>query len=244
MLIVEYDGTSYHGFQRQKGLTTIQGEMEKAIGLLTGGEVRLAAASRTDAGAHAKGQVVNFHTERTYPAQTWVEGLNFYLPGNIVVLEAREVREGFHARRSARSREYRYLVLNRRVPSPFLRFRAYHFPYSLDLEAMQEAATFLVGSHDFAAFCSLKEGRGRNARRRILGVDIHREGELVVFDFVGDSFLPQQVRTMVGTLLLVGAGRMGVSGFQQVLQGRDRSQAGPTAPAWGLYLMRVNYQGD
>ncbi|MDP2728349.1 MAG: tRNA pseudouridine synthase A, partial [Dehalococcoidia bacterium] len=148
MLVLEYDGTGYHGFQKQSGVPTIQGELERAVRQLTSQTVRTSGASRTDAGAHSLGQVVSFHTTASLPVSTWVRALNFYLPEDIVVREAREVDETFHARRSAVSREYRYSVWNRAVPSPFWQRYAYHLPYALDLAAMQTATSAMIGIHD------------------------------------------------------------------------------------------------
>ncbi len=241
MLVLEYEGTRYHGFQKQAGASTIQGELEEAVKRLTGQEVRTSGASRTDAGAHALWQVVTFQTTASLAVRTWIQALNFYLPEDIVVKEAREVDEGFHARRSATSREYRYRVWNREVPSPFWRRYAHHFPYALDICAMKEASAALVGTHDFRAFASVKGTTGRSAKRRLVEASVERDGALVGFRFVGNAFLPQQVRTMVGTLLEIGSGRAGTKEISRLLESGVRSQAGPTAPACGLCLVKVNY---
>lgn len=241
MLVLEYDGTAYHGFQKQAGASTIQGELERALRRLTGQAVRTVGASRTDAGAHAFGQVASFYTTASFPPSTWVRALDFYLPQDIVVVEAREMDETFHARRSATSREYSYRVWNRPAASPFWRRYAYHFPYALDLEPMKEATAALVGIHDFTAFASVKGTQGRSARRRLMQASVQRDGDIVDFWFVGDAFLPQQVRTMVGTLLEVGARRTEPQEMHRLLESGERLQAGPTAPACGLCLVRVNY---
>lgn len=241
MLVLEYEGTRYHGFQKQGGAPTIQGTLEEALRRLTGQAARTSGASRTDAGAHALCQVVSFHSAASLPARTWVQALNFYLPEDIVVKEAKEVDEGFHARRSATSREYRYCVWNRAVPSPFWRRYVHHVSYALDIQSMKEASADLVGAHDFRAFASVKGTTGRSARRRIMEASVERDGDIIGFRFVGNGFLPQQVRTMVGTLLEIGSGKTGPGEISRLLQSGERPQAGPTAPACGLCLVKVNY---
>lgn len=240
-LVLEYEGTRYHGFQKQAGAPTVQGSLEEAVKRLTGQAVRTSGASRTDAGAHALGQVASFETTATLSTRTWVQALNFYLPEDIVVREAEAVGEGFHARRSATSREYKYRVWNRSVPSPFWRRYAHHFPYTLDTESMAEASTALVGAHDFRAFASVKGTGGRSAWRRITEASVERKGDMVEFRFVGNAFLPQQVRTMVGTLLGIGSGKAGPQEIGRLLESGERPQAGPTAPACGLCLVKVYY---
>jgi len=241
MLVLEYDGTSYHGFQKQSSAPTIQGELEKALKRLTGRTLRTSGASRTDAGAHALGQVVSFHTEASFPPRTWVGALGFYLPEDIVVTEARLVEDGFHARRSARSREYCYRVWNRPVPSPFWSRYSHHVPYSLDVPAMEAGIPALVGVHDFSAFASVKGTRGKSSTRRITEAAVQRDNQMIKFRFVGNAFLPQQIRSMVGTLLEIGSGKTGSDEMASLLESGDRFQAGPTAPACGLCLVKVNY---
>ncbi|MDO8689320.1 MAG: tRNA pseudouridine(38-40) synthase TruA [Dehalococcoidia bacterium] len=241
MLVLEYDGAGYHGFQKQVGAVSIQGELEKALKKLTGVALRTSGASRTDAGAHALGQVVSFHTEASFPPQTWVRALAFYLPQDIAVIEARVVDDTFHARRSAKTREYRYSVWNRPVPSPFRRRYSHHVPYSLSVDAMKEAASAFVGIHDFRAFASVKGTRGKSSMRMVKEASVSSAGDMISFRFVGNAFLPQQVRTMVGTLLEVGSGKMAPGVIGNLLESGERFQAGPTAPACGLCLVKVNY---
>lgn len=240
MLVLEYEGARYHGFQKQAGVPTIQGELEQAVKRLTGQACRTYGASRTDAGAHALWQVVSFQTTASFPDYTWVRGLNYYLPEDIVVKEAKEVDDSFHARRSATSREYRYHVWNRIAPSPFWRRYAHYFPLALDLIIMNEAAAAFVGVHDFGAFASTKGTHGRTIRQ-VMEASVKRADDVVGFRFVGNAFLPQQVRTMVGTLLEIGRGKRPPQDINLLLESRDRTQAGATAPACGLCLTKVNY---
>ncbi|MBI2863443.1 MAG: tRNA pseudouridine(38-40) synthase TruA [Chloroflexi bacterium] len=242
-LEMEYDGSAYFGFQLQPDRTTIQGELETALYKLTGETLRVKAAGRTDTGVHAKGQVVSFSTTSVYPVSQFVGALNFYLPDDIVVRTAAEVRPDFDARRSATRRHYRYYLLNRRSPSPFWRRYAFHVPARLDLASMKTAAGFLVGQHDFAAFAG-REAKGRSTRREVLEERLEREGELITFDISADAFVAHQVRNMVGTLLWVGTGKLSVPEFIQVLAGRDRKAAGPAAPPHGLWFVKVDYPAD
>ncbi len=241
MLVLEYDGAGYHGFQKQVGAPSIQGELEEALRKLTGVAWRTSGASRTDAGAHALGQVVSFRTEASFPPDTWVRALGFYLPQDIAVTEARVVEDTFHARRSARTREYRYSVWNRHMPSPFWRRYSHHVPYSISVDAMNEAASAFVGIHDFRAFASTRGAKGKSSVRMVKEASVSRSGDMISFRFVGNAFLPQQVRTMVGTLLEVGSGKMGPGAIRDLLESGERFQAGPTAPACGLCLIKVNY---
>ena len=241
MLVLEYDGTRYHGFQIQAmGVPTVQGELERALRQVTGLATRVAGAGRTDRGVHAAGQVTSFRTRSTLPAGVLQRALNAVLPSDVAVLAAVDVPPEFHARFSARSREYRYTILNRPVRSPLERYFTCHVATPLDVEAMAEAAQELVGEHDFASFAGAGEEE-MSTLRRVLVADCHREDAKVFVDMVADAFLPHMVRNIVGTLLRVGMGRLSLAGFREILVARQRSQAGPTAPAHGLCLMRVNY---
>ena len=241
VLIIEYEGTRYHGFQLQAKLPTIQGEIEKALGKLTGKRHRVMAASRTDAGVHAKGQVASFKTESTLPLLTFVKGLNYYLPKDIAVKAAHRVDNSFNVRRDALSREYSYHILNSSTPSPLRRDFSYLVGGHLDIEAMNEVCQALLGEHDFASFASCIEGRVKSTVRNVYRVGMEREGELVVFNMVANSFLPHQVRNTVGLLIKIGLGRVSMSEFYGIIEARKPGLAGPTALARGLCLMRVNY---
>jgi tRNA pseudouridine38-40 synthase len=241
ILIIEYEGTRYHGFQVQAKLPTIQGEMERALGKLTGQRRRVMAASRTDAGVHARGQVVSFRTGSHLPVLTFVSGLNHYLPGDIAVKAAYRVGSSVNLRRDAVSREYRYCILNSPTRSPIRRQFAYCVPGELNIETMNEACRVLVGEHDFASFASQMDVGRKGTVRNVYRARVEREEELVVFNMVANSFLPHQVRNTVGVLLKVGLGRMNIGEVLGIMEARKPGLAGPTVPACGLCLERVNY---
>lgn len=237
-LVLEYDGSRYHGFQFQANAPTIQAELEGAIAWLSGEALRVVAASRTDAGVHAKGQVVSFRTRAPFPPAVWVKGLNFYLPPDIAVREAYEVAEDFDVRRRATSREYCYYILNRPTRSPLKRGSAYFCPHPLDLEAMNRACGGLLGEQDLASFTPLPVPR---TVRTVHRAGVERWGEMVVFRMEASSFLPHQVRHTIGSLLRVGRGRLGVGDFLALTRAAAPGRAGPALPPAGLYLMKVNY---
>ena len=242
VLIVEYDGTRYHGFQLQVNLPTIQRELEKALGKLTGERTRVLAASRTDAGVHAKGQVVSFRTRAHHSLETFIKALNYYLPRDIAVKAAHRVKDSFNARRHAVSREYNYYILNSQTRSP-LRERFYYLVTGhLDIDAMNQACQVLIGEHDFASFVNNKEVAAKSTVRKVYRAEMRKDGELAVFNMVANSFLMHQVRNTVGTLIRVGLGKMSGDEFYSILEAKKPGLAWPTAPARGLCLMQVNYE--
>ncbi len=241
ILIIEYEGTRYHGFQWQAKLPTIQGEMERALGKLTGERRRVMAASRTDAGVHARGQVVSSRTGSPLPAATFVSGLNHYLPGDIAVKAAYRVGDSVNVRRDAVSREYNYCILNSPTRSPIRRQFSYLVAGALDIEVMNKACQVLVGEHDFASFASQMGVERKSTVRNVYRARVEREEELVVFNMVANSFLPHQVRNTVGVLLKVGLGKMNMDKVLGIMEARKPGLAGPTVPACGLCLERVNY---
>lgn len=242
-LIVAYDGTNYHGFQEQRGtgLPTVQETLEKCLSRLAGRRVQVIGAGRTDAGVHARGQVVNFNAEGwPIPVERIPLAMNGVLPGDIVVTGAEEVAGDFHARFSARSKTYRYSIWNDRLPSPFHRLYSYFLPVPLDLEAMSRASAYLLGRHDFKCFQAA--GSAVTDTVRVLWrADIRREGPLVQFIFQGNGFLYNMVRIMVGTLVQVGTGKISPERVKLILESRDRIEAGPTMPPRGLCLEQVEY---
>ncbi|WP_245574372.1 tRNA pseudouridine(38-40) synthase TruA [Desulfovirgula thermocuniculi] len=245
-LTIAYDGTNYHGFQEQRGtgLPTVQEVLEGCLLALTGRAVRVTGASRTDAGVHARGQVVNFDAAGwSIPVERIPLALNGLLPEDIAVLAAEEVPPHFHARFSARAKVYRYTIYNSRIPSPFWRLYSYFVPRPLDVAAMQEAGSYLVGRHDFASFQAAGAATKQTVRT-LFQVEVARENELVHLLFRGDGFLYHMVRIMVGTLIEVGLGKREPREVLDILAARDRRAAGPTAPPHGLCLERVEYDLD
>jgi tRNA pseudouridine38-40 synthase len=244
-LTLEYDGTDFAGSQYQSDVRTVQGELEGAWRRLTGKTVRWSFAGRTDAGVHARGQIANARTETQHDLQTIQRGLNALLARDVAVREAREVPSEFHARFSAWRRDYRYVVLNEPWPAPLLRERALHVPESLDVASMDRAVGLLRGSHDFAAFGAAVSG----STVRLCYAASCRSGEydgrrIVTIEIAANGFLRHMVRTVVGTLLLVGRGRLPASDMGEILARRDRAAAGPAAAPHGLYLETVWYAGD
>lgn len=239
--VVEYEGTRYYGFQLQASLPTIQGEIEKALRKLTGEKIRVMAASRTDTGVHAMGQVVSFRTRSSLPPQTFINGLNYYLPSDIAVKAAYRVSDSFNVRREALSREYNYYILNSPTRSPLRENSCYLVAGYLDIEAMNRACEALTGKHDFASFASSIKAGEKATVRMVYRAKAEREGELVVFNMMASSFLTHQVRNTVGALIRVGLGKMPADEFYSIIEAKELGLAGPTAPAHGLYLMRVNY---
>ena len=220
-------------------MPTIQGEVELSLYRLTGEWLRIVGAGRTDAGVHARGQVVSFSTGAELALESLVGGLNFYLPLDIAVSAAYRVSDDFDARRCALSREYRYTVFNSRARSSWERGHAFQVVAPLDIGAMDEACRLLVGRRDFAPFAGPVAGGG--TVRSMFRAEVGREGKLVFFDLVADSFLPQQVRRTVGALLRVGTGRMGVEEFRGMADSGVAGLAKEAAPARGLCLVRVEY---
>lgn len=240
VLVVEYDGSQYCGFQWQVNLPTVQAALEQAIQKLTRESSRVIAASRTDAGVHAKGQVVSFRTKSALPPETFVRALNHYLPEDVAVEGACRVSADFNVRRDALSRDYDYCILNSPTRSPVAKGFAYLVANKLNVEIMNKACHFLEGEHDFASFAT-SLGKLRSTVRNVYEAEVTRQGKLVTFHVVANSFLPHQVRNTVGLLIRVGLGKVGLEEFCRIMEAKTLGLAGPTAPAHGLCLTRVNY---
>lgn len=239
-LTIEYDGTDFHGWQVQPATRTVQGVLEQSLEHLLGHPVRVAAAGRTDAGVHASGQVVCFRTERSLTPQTVVRALNALTPPDLSVVGAELVPEDFDPRRSAQSRTYLYRIWNRHVASPFWRRFAWHVASPLIADLMAEAASSLVGEHDFSSFRAAGCDAA-HAVRRVLRSRVEREGDLISYEVEATAFLRHMVRNIVGTLVEIGAGRRPAGEIPALLAAKDRRLAAATAPAHGLCLVQVRY---
>jgi tRNA pseudouridine38-40 synthase len=254
-IIVSYDGADFSGWQVQPDAATVQGTLATAIGRITGEKVLPQGSGRTDAGVHALAQVVTFVTESSVPTRNFVKALNDILPMSIRVLEASEAPAEFHARHSARAKTYRYRIFREAICPPFLARYVWHFPYPLNEDAMALAARLVVGEHDFTSFAAVDpekgiDHRGHGGAQGILGTSNVREmfsstweraGDELVYTVRGSGFLHRMVRNLVGTLILVGKTTLQVDDMTRILEARDRSAAGATAPASGLYLVNVEY---
>jgi len=238
-LIIEYDGSDFHGWQVQSGARTVQGTLEDALARLLGHPARAAAAGRTDAGVHASGQVVCFHSQRELPLATVRRALNALTPQDLAIRAVDAVPDDFDPRRAARRRRYVYRIWNRPELSPFWRRYAWHIPWTLDLEAMRRGAAPIVGEHDFTSF----RASGCDALhpvRRVLRSDLERRGALVIYSIEATAFLRHMVRNIIGTLVELGSGRRSID-VARLLAARDRMLAAATAPAHGLCLEEICY---
>lgn len=240
---LEYDGTDFAGYQYQAGLRTVQGELEKALQRLLGTEIRPAVAGRTDAGVHALGQVIGFRADTAIPLDRMCAALNSVLPPDVAAVRAEQVDASFHARYSARCRIYQYAILNRTEPSAVWRRYSYHVPWKLDVAAMQRAARYLEGVHDFTSWANdLREAKSpvRHVRR----CAVRRWGEFILVRVEANALLKGMVRNIVGTLVEVGAGKRQPDVVPAITAAKSRAAAGPCAPAQGLCLLRVEYEGQ
>ncbi len=238
---VAYEGTRYQGWQKQEAYeNTIQGKLERLLSRMCEEEVTIQGSGRTDAGVHALGQVVNFHTHSIMDTEEMLAYMNRYLPEDIAVVEIAEAAERFHSRLNARGKRYSYRVWNSAVPNVFYRRYAYTVTETLDIEVMQEAAEHFLGEHDFKSFTSTKKGK-KSTVRRIDSIDIKKEGDLITFIFQGNGFLYHMIRILVGTLLEVGKGERMVNSMPELIAAEDRELAGALVPGKGLVLEEVFY---
>ncbi|HYN15680.1 MAG TPA: tRNA pseudouridine(38-40) synthase TruA [Terriglobales bacterium] len=245
-ITLAYDGSDFHGWQVQPERATIQGTLAAALERVTGSKVLPQGSGRTDAGVHALAQVASCQVDAGIPTKNLGPALNHVLPAAIRVLSVEEAAPEFHARRSARAKTYRYRIFRGEICPPFLARYVYHYPYPLEEEAMRAAAAVVVGEHDFTAFAAVDPERGREDEeasnvRTVYSSEWTRGGEELIYTVRGSGFLHHMVRNLVGTFLLLGKGTLDCAGIKRVLEARDRSAAGPTAPACGLYLVSVEY---
>lgn len=242
MMVVEYDGTNYHGFQKQagSGLATIQETLEEALQKLTGENPVVIGSGRTDAGVHALGQVINFNTGASIPVDRFPYALNTLLPPDIVTREAREVPADFHAQFRARSKVYRYTIYNARTPTALYRQYSLYVPVKLNVAAMQSAAGVLMGEHDFAAF----RAAGSSAKttvRHVTGLKVEDNDPFIYITVEANGFLYNMVRIITGTLIYVGKGKLTPEEVRMALSSGDRTKTGPTVPPRGLCMLEVKY---
>jgi len=250
-LILSYDGTEFAGWQVQPGRATVQGALASAIGRLSGENVLPQGAGRTDAGVHALAQVATFESASSIPTENWLRAMNDILPPSIRVLEAAEAAPDFHARKSAHAKTYRFRIYRGAICPPFLARYVWHYPYPLEESAIVAAAGVVVGEHDFTSFAAVdpervermaaEENAHTNNVRTIFSSSWTREGNELIYTIRGSGFLHHMVRNLVGTFLLVGKGTVSLKDLRRILEARERTAAGPTAPASGLYLVAVEY---
>lgn len=243
MLRVAYDGTEYCGWQLQPGQPTVEGVLNDALSTLLGQEIVVTGASRTDSGVHSMGNVAVFDTNTRIPAEKISYALNQRLPDDIVIQQSAQVSEDFHPRHCDSTKTYEYRILNREFPMPTMRRDTYFYYRKLDVRAMQEAAGYLVGVHDFKSFCSA-HSQAETTVREIYSCQVIPEGELIRIRVVGAGFLYNMVRIIAGTLIQAGLGEVKPSDMTGIIEGRDRALAGPTAPAHGLTMMGIEFARD
>jgi tRNA pseudouridine38-40 synthase len=240
-LTIAYDGTNYCGWQIQPNGITIEEILNKALSKMTGEEILVIGASRTDSGVHAMGNVAVFDTETTIPAEKIAVALNQRLPEDIVITKSEEVPLDFHPRYCNCSKTYEYHIINTRIPIPTKRLTNYFVSYVLDIDKMRQAASYLVGEHDFVSFCNVRTDV-ENTVRTITALDILTNGNEITIRITGNGFLYNMVRIIVGTLVRVGRGFYEPEKVKEILEAKDRKAAGVTAPAHGLMLVEIKYE--
>lgn len=239
-LVIEYDGTDYAGWQIQKNAKSIQTTLEAALKRISNEKVRLISCGRTDSGVHARGHAANFKTSSKISLVNLQRGLNSALPRDIVIKEAKEVPLDFNSRFDAKSKLYRYTILNRPYPAALCRDYFYFVPYKLNLNLMKREAKCLLGKHDFKSF-QAADKKERSSTRTIKKLDIRKKRDFIEIEIEGDGFLYNMVRNIVGTLIEIGKGRFEAGSMKKILKAKNRNLAGPTAPAKGLCLIEVKY---
>jgi len=239
-LVIQYDGTDYSGWQKQPSMVSIQETIEDAIFKVTGEKVNLIGAGRTDKGVHAQGQVANFITNSNIPADRFKYAINSNLPEDIRIIESEQVHDSFHSRYDAKGKKYTYTIFNGKILNPIYRRYSYHVPYELNLNDMNQAAKYFLGTHDFSAFMS-SNSSVKSTIRTLYHVELKKDGDLIYVSLQGNGFLYNMVRIIVGTLVEVGTGKLTPSSIVHIIESKDRKKAGHTAPAKGLCLEKVYY---
>ena len=241
MLIVAYEGTAYHGWQVQPGKITIESVLNEKLSELLGERIVVIGASRTDSGVHSLGNVAVFDTDTKMPADKISYALNQRLPEDIVIQESRQVPMDFHPRKCKSKKTYEYRILNRKFPVPTLRRDTYFYYRTLDLARMQQGADYLVGIHDFKSFCSVHT-QATNTVREVYACQVRKQGDVITIQIIGAGFLYNMVRIIAGTLIQVGIGELEPEEVASILNRRERTAAGPTAPAHGLTMVGIDFE--
>lgn len=239
-LTIAYDGTRYSGWQRQINARTIQGEVEKALKKLMGLDITIHGSGRTDAGVHALGQVASFEAAFTIPVNRIPIAVNTILPDDIVVINAEEMPQGFHARYYVKEKKYRYKIYNNRLRNPIHRNYSYHIPYEINMDKLIEGSKYLIGEQDFSSFMSSGSSI-KNTIRKVYSIDVYKQDDFITLDFRGNGFLYNMVRIMTGTLLDIGGGKLESQELPKIIGLKNRKRTRHTAPAQGLYLIEVVY---
>lgn len=242
MLTVAYDGTNYHGWQLQRNAVTIESMLNETLSMLLNEDIRVIGASRTDTGVHALGNIAVFDTGARMPAEKISHALNQRLPEDIRIQASKEVPPDFHPRRRNSRKTYEYKILNREFPVPLYRLYSYFTHVPLDIGLMKEAAGYLAGEHDFKSFCSVNT-TAETTVRTIYDIGVEKTGDMVVISITGSGFLYNMVRIIAGTLMEAGKGKLAPEKMTEILDARDRTKAGPTAPACGLTLVKYEFWG-
>jgi len=240
-IAIEYDGTHFHGWQRQKKERSVQGEIEKALETITTNKITLAGSGRTDAGVHALGQVAHFKCTTKLSPETLMKGLNSLLPNDIVILSCEQADNDFHARFNTKSKVYNYRILNQPLPSAIYRKYVWHIAKKLDVETMRKAIVYIKGEHDFSAFEGAGSPRSHSIRNMMKAEIKSDKNGCVIIELEANGFLKFMVRNIVGTLVDVGLGKLPPEGFYEILILKNRNLASPTAPPQGLFLIQVKY---
>jgi tRNA pseudouridine38-40 synthase len=239
-LTIEYDGTNYCGWQIQKNAMSVQEVLTETITKITGHKITLYGASRTDSGVHGKGQIANFRTHSRMTPYQFIKALNSNLPNDIAIRAVKEVSKSFNSMYDAKSKDYRYTILNSPIPTALDRKFYYFVPYKISISRIKQSLKYLIGSHDFRAFAT-KSSSKENCIRKIYSIKITTKGDYIYIDIKGNGFLYNMVRTIVGTLLLIAQDKLKPEDMRKIIESQERKKAGPTAPAKGLCLLRVSY---